>query len=77
MKYLDPKFSSRPASKAYRDNWDRVFGRPDGITLTRPGIGPSTWEGSVSEPRPALQGTTKREVDQILGRPKKPRRRKP
>ena len=25
MKYLDPKFSSRPASKEYRANYDTVF----------------------------------------------------
>ncbi len=26
-KFLDPKFSSRPASKEYRDNWDRTFAK--------------------------------------------------
>lgn len=25
MKYLDKSFSSRPASKQYRDNWTRTF----------------------------------------------------
>lgn len=25
MKYLDPKFSSRPASREYRENYDAVF----------------------------------------------------
>lgn len=29
MKYLDPKFSSRPSTDDYRVNWDRIFGRGD------------------------------------------------
>jgi len=28
MKYLDPKFSSRPATDAYRANYDRTFRKP-------------------------------------------------
>ena len=28
-KFLDPKFSSRPASQEYRENFDRTFAKPD------------------------------------------------
>lgn len=27
MKYLEKSFSSRPSNKAYRENFDRVFGK--------------------------------------------------
>jgi hypothetical protein len=27
MKYLNPSFSSRPANKKFRDNWDQTFGK--------------------------------------------------
>lgn len=49
---------------------------PDGMLLTRIPGGSVTWAADMGKPRPALEGITKREVDRILGKPKKPRRKR-
>lgn len=55
MKHLTGKpFSSRPASNAYRDNYDRVFGRRSAHVrrMLIEGSWPDLAEGLRAKPKP-------------------------
>ena len=48
-KFLDKTFSSRPATEAYRDNWDTIFGKRD-IPSERPTEPALQVEGEPTKP---------------------------
>lgn len=56
MKYLEKSFSSRPSSKEYRDNYDKVFAKkPERANLEQA-------EKFVEEALPGLTRTEKRKA---------------